>query len=54
MNDITITGLSMIKNSKPNAAGAKMLAFNCEVRIFALSGCAFVKTTKNGLTTNAL
>jgi hypothetical protein len=51
MHNVEITGLSRVKEPKENKGGSTILAyFDCEVAGFRLAGCAFVRTTKNGLT----
>ena len=47
---VTITGLTRVPRPKPNQGNSTILAyFDCEVAGFALRGCAFVRTNKNGL-----
>lgn len=51
MNEVNITGLTRIAQPKPNRGGATILAFfDCRVNGFALAGCAFVRTARQGLT----
>lgn len=48
--NIAITGLTRINSPKPNKNGATILAFfNCQVGPFELTGCCFVRTSRNGL-----
>ncbi|MCK9541367.1 MAG: hypothetical protein M0R03_04975 [Novosphingobium sp.] len=51
MSELTITGLSRVPDPKPNKGGSTVLAwFDCQANGFALHGCAFVRTSRRGLT----
>ena len=51
MENVTITGLTRVRDAKQNKGGSTVLAyFDCETRGLAIMGCAFVRTPKNGLT----
>lgn len=50
-HQVTITGLTRVRNPKTNQVGNAVLAyFDCETHGFALAGCALARTNKNGLT----
>ena len=47
---IQVTGFTRIASPRVGKSGARILAFfDCEVGPFLLTGCAFVRTKKNGL-----
>lgn len=49
-HDIDVFGLSIVRDPKPNKGGAKIIAnFDCAANGFELTGCALVRTRKNGL-----
>ena len=51
MHEVSITGLNRISQPRPNKAGCTILAFfDCEANGFAMNGCAFVRTPRQGLT----
>lgn len=51
MPEVSITGLTRITDPKPNKGGSTVLAFfDCEANGVSLHGCAFVRTSRRGLT----
>lgn len=49
-HDIHVYGLRIITEPKPNKGGATIIAnFDCVANGFELTGCALVRTRKNGL-----
>lgn len=51
MSEVTITGLNRVGIQRPNKSGNTILAyFDCQTRGFVLQGCAFVRTSRHGLT----
>lgn len=51
MHEVSITGLNRVSHPKPNKGGNTILAFfDCQANGLALTGCAFVRTSRQGLT----
>lgn len=51
MGEVNVTGLTRVRDAKPNKGGSTVIAyFDCEARGLEIVGCAFVRTPKNGLT----
>ena len=51
MHEVTITGLNRVSHPKPNKGGNTILAFfDCQANGLTLAGCAFVRTSRQGLT----
>lgn len=51
MFNITVTSMVRIAKPKPNRGGSTVLAYyDCEANGFEFHGCAFVRTSRNGLT----
>lgn len=51
MHEVTITGLNRVSHPKPNKGGNTILAFfDCQANGLTLTGCAFVRTSRQGLT----
>lgn len=51
LHAVAITGLIRMTNPKPNLGGSTVLAlFDCEANGFTFRRCAFVRTSRRGLT----
>lgn len=50
MHTVKITGLSIAEGMKPSERGNRIIAwFNCDVGVFSLTGCALIRTARNGV-----
>lgn len=51
VHNVTVTGLTRVTRPKPNLGGSTVLAyFDCEANGIVLRKCAFVRTSRRGLT----
>lgn len=51
MDDVSLISLSRVRDPVPNQGGSVVLAyFDCVARGIAINGCAFVRTSRGGLT----